>query len=523
MVSRKRKRQEERYYTGMNVNRAPVISTRQRTHAVQPDQETVFRLLNTQMGARLRSKIYKCIKEDGSLIDLRTTCNAMTQLERGIVSEAEAAGNFPTRTIANFLNKHNKANETTNIDLWKEYIVNHFDAIVVQENARIAAETQEAGEKEVEEADVTATAPLQQEMRSCIVPLSTVIRQDLPDALKRTFIQRLSATIAQATDYTTAYGFQLYRLMILFKDHTFEVGANNSVMIQEHQGFQCGNILPDWFPLDDEQVFVAPPLQAQVQQLDGFKNQYKKLFNDAYLDLQKKREYTEQKKQARSQEPRRATPPVSDSIQGIPADRISVIHLSRDQKRNLFDKERKNHTKYSNKAELHQDDPNFERKYQQWADRSLMRIDTYKRVLQTETITEAHLKAYCKDLTGAEMAPCLLICNMIMPYVPAKSDWFSLPYQLPFVLMANELLRLTDYSRRIVSKEDATSNKDAIFSSFFDIGQLQGTCNSYGLIFAQSLVMYPGVKTVALRGFMQKHPVIASSDPSPKQAKPTPA
>ncbi|KAF1806497.1 hypothetical protein FB192DRAFT_1464469 [Mucor lusitanicus] len=378
MVSRKRKRQEERYYTGMNVNRAPVISTRQRTHAVQPDQETVFRLLNTQMGARLRSKIYKCIKEDGSLIDLRTTCNAMTQLEKGIVSEAEAAGNFPTRTIANFLNKHNKANETINIDLWKEYIVNHFDAIVVQENARIAAETQEAGEEEVEEADITATAPLQQEMRSCIVPLSTVIRQDLPDALKRTFIQRLSATIAQATDYTTAYGFQLYKLLILFKDHTFEVGANNSAMIQERQGFQCGNILPDWFPLDDEQVFVAPPLQTQVQQLDGFKSQYKKLFNDAYLDLLPHCETIHFSTLCSE------LFLVMSSIQGIPADRISVIHLSRDQKRNLFDKERKNHTKYSNKAELHQDDPNLERKYQQWADRSLMRIDTYKRVLQTE-------------------------------------------------------------------------------------------------------------------------------------------
>ncbi|CAO3635029.1 unnamed protein product [Mucor fragilis] len=286
---------------------------------------------------------------------------------------------------------------------------------------------------------------------------------------------------------------------------------------------------------------------------------------------QKKRDYIEKKKQPTTRQEPRLPAAVSESIHSIPDDRISVIHLSRDQKRNLFDKERKKYIQYINKAELHQD-PAMRRKYQQWADRSLEKIDTYRKVLQAEgkTIIPADLKAFCKDLTDVEMESCLLICNMIMPYVPAKNNWFSLPYQLPFVLMANELLRLTGYNkftvsispltmpgklnclpvdapmlfslfcspkiprdvmrldifdfqgRKIVSKEDALSNKDATFSSFFDIQKLQAMSNCYVLIFAQSVVIYPGAKTVSLHGFMKKQPAIASSDPKATQAKPTP-
>ncbi|CAO3635025.1 unnamed protein product [Mucor fragilis] len=277
MVTRKRKRQEQRYYTGMQVNCTPVISTRQRVASrQQPDADTVFTLLNAQIRNRLHSKVVKCLKDNSSPATLKANCTSMTQLERGIVSEAETAGNLPTTTITKFLNKHNKAHQTKSIDLWKDYVAKHFDEIIDEEMAKLAAEAEEAdndGAHQDENVGPVTRVP-ENAIRSCTVSLSAIIRQDIPDELKREFAQRLSRTIVN-----------LYKLTILFKDHTFEVDTNNAVIIQGQRGFQCGAILPDWFLLENTQVFVAPPLQTEALELDGFANQYKKLFNGAYLEL----------------------------------------------------------------------------------------------------------------------------------------------------------------------------------------------------------------------------------------------
>ena len=58
----------------------------------------------------------------------------------------------------------------------------------------------------------------------------------------------------------------------------------------------------------------------------------------------------------------------------------------------------------------------------------------------SETITEDIIKELCADITAEELETCLLISTLIMPYVPSKKNWYSMPHQLPFVLMANQIL-----------------------------------------------------------------------------------
>ena len=133
----------------------------------------------------------------------------------------------------------------------------------------------------------------------------------------------------------------------------------------------------------------------------------------------------------------------------------------------------------------------------------------------SETITEGIIKELCADITTKELETCLLICTLTMPYVPSKKNWYNMPHQLPFVLMANKILRASglynkftiivypltmpgklnalaidapslfslfcspklkkgvtkldiyDFSsRKIVSKEVATENKDAVLDLF---------------------------------------------------------
>lgn len=170
-----------------------------------------------------------------------------------------------------------------------------------------------------------------------------------------------------------------------------------------------------------------------------------------------------------------------------------------------------------------------------------------------ETITEANIRDLLSDVTDVEIRTCLLICNRIMPYVPSKENWFTLAYQLPFILMANSILRISGYSKfsinispltmpsklnalfidapslfslfcsrkikntdvrldiydfsnqKIVSKEVATENKDAVFSSFFDIERIKTEAKSYGQYFAHSMTFLPGLKTVRVSGILRNN------------------
>ncbi|KAI9474133.1 MAG: hypothetical protein EXX96DRAFT_580712 [Benjaminiella poitrasii] len=160
-------------------------------------------------------------------------------------------------------------------------------------------------------------------------------------------------------------------------------------------------------------------------------------------------------------------------------------------------------------------------------------------------ITERQIKASCPDIKLNELHACTLICNLIMPYVPQKTNWGLMPYQIPFVLMANELLRITGYSKFsikvspltmpewmlllffslfcsakdsrnlnvydfegnvIVSRQIATQSKDAIFSSFFNLAKIQGIAADHGLEFIHNMYLLPGLKTVRILGNLKSRP-----------------
>jgi hypothetical protein len=71
-------------------------------------------------------------------------------------------------------------------------------------------------------------------------------------------------------------------------------------------------------------------------------------------------------------------------------------------------------------------------------------------------IKERHLKEKCSDIQPKEIAACLLICNLLMPYIPDKKIQYLMPYQIPFVLVANEILRCTGYAKFIVKRVPLT-------------------------------------------------------------------
>lgn len=166
-----------------------------------------------------------------------------------------------------------------------------------------------------------------------------------------------------------------------------------------------------------------------------------------------------------------------------------------------------------------------------------------------QVINEREVSNVLPHSEQKELQVCVRIINFLKPYIPEKSNYYTMSYQLPFFLMANDVLHATGYSKFtskispyltpsnlnafkidapslfsffcsktkerdmnvydfngdvIVSIQEATESKDAIFCSFFDLITIRSICSNYGLGFAHNMLMLPGLKYVRLTGTLKK-------------------
>ncbi|CEG77598.1 hypothetical protein RMATCC62417_12314 [Rhizopus microsporus] len=172
------------------------------------------------------------------------------------------------------------------------------------------------------------------------------------------------------------------------------------------------------------------------------------------------------------------------------------------------------------------------------------------------SVSSEDLKEKYPDMKEEEIATCLLIVNKLMPYIPLKRCLHHIIYQLPLTLLANDILRYTgyqkftqnicplpslttmnalrldgpslchvlsravpyklhifDYDNYVIESEDvARRNQDATFSSIFDMTVVRNTYQLYGLKFAHSMIIQPGLTTVRLLGTKK----VQSAPPSKK-------
>ncbi|CEI87085.1 hypothetical protein RMCBS344292_01505 [Rhizopus microsporus] len=154
-----------------------------------------------------------------------------------------------------------------------------------------------------------------------------------------------------------------------------------------------------------------------------------------------------------------------------------------------------------------------------------------------DTFSIDDLKKECSDVDEKEAYPCLLILNALKPYISKKEERFIIAHQLPFCILANDTLLYAGYKKLyrklcpqpsastlhalrvdgpslyqiltrlpcalaifnydnylIESIEEARQNKDAVFSSLFDMNAITTTCKSNGIKFAQNISLLPGTK-----------------------------
>jgi hypothetical protein len=168
-----------------------------------------------------------------------------------------------------------------------------------------------------------------------------------------------------------------------------------------------------------------------------------------------------------------------------------------------------------------------------------------KLIFQThDEIDEKLIKDELSDITRKEADVLIMTSNLLMPYIPSKENYNTTIYQVPFVFLANDLLRVAgcdkftkkvcplssphnldplrvdgvalyticctsgteqfdifDFSNiKIQSVFIARRYQDAVFNSFTDIRKITEICKMYNMSFYHSVVFLPGLKTVRLLG-----------------------
>ena len=166
-----------------------------------------------------------------------------------------------------------------------------------------------------------------------------------------------------------------------------------------------------------------------------------------------------------------------------------------------------------------------------------------------DDLTRESLMDKRADLAEHEIDVCLLIVTRLRPYIPSNANYESIGHQLPFIILANDLLRCAGYARfsrnmcpmpsaslnafrmnaeslyslycnqgqqklrffkydntSLQHATDVYNHKDAAFNSFFNMARIQEVCKRNKLIFAHNFTILPGLQHVRLSGTKMNKP-----------------
>jgi hypothetical protein len=168
----------------------------------------------------------------------------------------------------------------------------NFDRIVYQERAKLQEELgklqQEQGEASTSTAPESAaiTAPsFDCNYKTFHSSFRTLFRQDLSHELRTISINRLQDNLQNASKYNIDYSLQVYKTILLFKNHTLYIDTNSSIVMNTLEGFPLQEILPNVFDFKNTEKRVAPPIPTNSINSGTFTKHFKTLFNINRLQL----------------------------------------------------------------------------------------------------------------------------------------------------------------------------------------------------------------------------------------------
>ncbi|KAI9478146.1 MAG: hypothetical protein EXX96DRAFT_539275 [Benjaminiella poitrasii] len=126
---------------------------------------------------------------------------------------------------------------------------------------------------------------------------------------------------------------------------------------------------------------------------------------------------------------------------------------------------------------------------------------------RTHSLTKDDFEREMKDIKEPKLKVCLKISSRLLPYIPSADTFNFVVYQLPFVHLANDLLKISGYSgktRPICPTISVSTLQSLRLDSAMIFNVFCSVCMENGLKFAHKVYILPGAKTVRILGNLQK-------------------
>ncbi|KAF7731951.1 hypothetical protein EC973_007782 [Apophysomyces ossiformis] len=244
---------------------------------------------NTAKKARFQSEVEKQAKTNKILQELRTRLEKADRVPRTSLEQADDSINVTRGTIRRTLCFHYP--EPASIGkLWRDYAAAHFNDAVAEARARLEehGEVEEAGSSK----EVTVNDDSKEEkeiIRTCSVRLSKILREDLDNQVKQTFLETIAITSEQATNYASELGTAVHATMLKYASGSVVLDAESKQAHYQQDG-KTFNVLDviheEWIRhpelLNSELAIAVAPMP------DNIKNYVKALpkkHNDEFLNL----------------------------------------------------------------------------------------------------------------------------------------------------------------------------------------------------------------------------------------------
>lgn len=261
------------------------------------EERSYMSALVAQFRTRLIHLLNVCKENDADFSKLKNDMLNEARLPRGVVQQAEKSMHLVNHEIENYLKaKAAKPPKKKNVEFWREYINQNFDSL--KESVKQAQGTENDQDGVQNKADTEGTEdaeePGQEEeeeqervenntnevFKACSTSFNSIIRQDLSAEVRSTLVDTIASNIVQATNYMADYSKQVFKIVLLFTNHRFDL-RNNDIVLVKQKGDSIQTLLPARYLEQD--VLVPKPLNPQCIQTDELQKAYQSLFQEDHL------------------------------------------------------------------------------------------------------------------------------------------------------------------------------------------------------------------------------------------------
>ncbi|CAO3656711.1 unnamed protein product [Mucor hiemalis] len=259
-------------------------------------EEKMMASLNKTLRYRLKAEINQAISAKKDTGQLKSDILARKIFSRGTLSAAEKDAGVKSSELTKLM----KRRKTKPIDFYQELVCEQFDSLLIEVTLSfvsvqstlssismqsLRAPTTSMQSLRVTEGEEENKDEEEAEFRTVSYPLRALLRSDLAADIHRAVLNTLETTSRASSDYIIAYSIQLFKLVTLFQERTFEKRPDATIALTPAVGSTVRSILPRDFIFLEDITHFPPAFDSALLDDVAFKKDFENLFDYSHLQM----------------------------------------------------------------------------------------------------------------------------------------------------------------------------------------------------------------------------------------------